>query len=47
MKNGHHEIPSGPGWGIELDLDAITERPFESNWYRGDQKLSDGAIAYI
>jgi len=47
IKDGHHDIPSGPGWGVELELDAIAERPYRSNWYRGDRLLSDGAIAYI
>lgn len=47
VKDGHHDIPSGPGWGIELDLDAIADRPYERDWHRGDRLLSDGAIAYM
>ena len=47
VSNGHHDIPSGPGWGVELDLDAISERPYRSDWHRGDRLVSDGSIAYI
>lgn len=47
VSNGHHDIPSGPGWGVELDLDSISERPYRSDWHRGDRLLSDGSIAYI
>ena len=47
VSDGHHKIPAGPGWGIELNLDAIAERPFAGNFRRGDRLLSDGAIAYI
>ncbi|MDA1256298.1 MAG: mandelate racemase/muconate lactonizing enzyme family protein [Chloroflexi bacterium] len=47
VSDGHHDIPASPGWGIDLNLDAIAERPYQSNWHRGDRLLSDGAIAYI
>lgn len=31
VKDGHFQLPSGPGWGVELDLDYIDNCPPQTN----------------
>ncbi len=48
VKDGHHQIPSGPGWGIELDIDAIAEASLRVELVQGRPKaLGRGPFAYI
>lgn len=31
VRNGFLQLPSGPGWGVDLDEDAIAQRPWKGN----------------
>jgi galactonate dehydratase len=46
LKDGYLEIPEAPGLGIELNEDAIPQRPTR-NWRRGSPTRPDGAAAFI
>jgi galactonate dehydratase len=46
LKDGYLEIPEAPGLGIELNEDAIPQRPTR-NWRRGAPTRPDGAAAFI
>ena len=46
FKDGYLEIPSTPGLGIELDLQAIHKYP-PKPWRRGLVVEADGNIGYI
>lgn len=45
--DGYLAIPGGPGWGVDLDDDAIRAHPYEAPWHRGDRFNPDGSVAYI
>ncbi len=44
---GYLEIPDAPGWGVDLDDDAIAAHPYSGPWHRGDRLNPDGSVAYI
>ena len=33
VKQGHLELPSGPGWGVELNEKEIAKHPYSESWY--------------
>ena len=33
VKDGHLELPAGPGWGVELNEEEIAKHPYEETWY--------------
>jgi len=33
VKDGHLELPDGPGWGVELNEEEIAKHPYEESWY--------------
>ena len=43
---GHLELPTAPGWGIELDVDGLPDRPI-ADWQRDRPRRPDGAIDLI
>lgn len=45
--NGFFEIPDGPGWGVDIDDDAVQAHPYSGAWHRTDRVNPDGSIAYI
>src|SRR5688572_14742574 len=46
LKDGYLEIPEAPGLGVELNEDAIPNRPIR-NWRRGSPLRPDGAADFI
>jgi galactonate dehydratase len=34
VKDGHLELPSGPGWGVEINEEEVAKHPYEEVWYR-------------
>ena len=38
VKDGHLEVPTGPGWGVEMHEEEIAKHPYEEVWYRGKMK---------
>jgi galactonate dehydratase len=46
LKDGYLEIPETPGLGVELNEDAIPDRPIR-NWRRGAPRRPDGAADFI
>ncbi|MBI2966073.1 MAG: mandelate racemase/muconate lactonizing enzyme family protein [Chloroflexi bacterium] len=46
-KHGYLEIPTRPGWGIDLVDEAIKKHPYKKAWHRGDRFYPDGAVGYI
>jgi L-alanine-DL-glutamate epimerase-like enolase superfamily enzyme len=34
VKEGHLELPSGPGWGVELNEKEIAKHPYAESWYQ-------------
>lgn len=47
LTDGYFSIPDRPGWGMDLDDEAVASRPYRQPWYRGDQAMADGSVAYI
>ena len=45
LVDGYLEIPEKPGWGIDLNLEAVPHFPFKS-WRRGQTYRNDGSLAY-
>lgn len=45
LENGYLELPTAPGLGIDLNLDAFPRYPFR-RWHRAFPILPDGAIGY-
>jgi len=35
VRDGHLELPTGPGWGVELDEEEIAKHPYSETWYSG------------
>ena len=33
VKNGHLELPTGPGWGVEMNEDEMAKHPYQEVWY--------------
>jgi galactonate dehydratase len=46
LKDGYLEIPDAPGLGVDLNEDAIPDRPIR-NWRRGAPLRPDGAADFI
>ena len=44
--DGHLEIPDTPGWGLEIDEDALTRYPAVT-WRRGNPIRADNSPAFI
>ena len=35
LRDGYLDVPSGPGWGVDLDEAEIAKHPYAETWYRG------------
>lgn len=46
-EDGLLDVTGKPGWGVDLDDNAIRARPYERAWHRGDRFNPDGSVAYI
>ena len=46
VRDGYVEIPNKPGWGVELNLEAIKKMPPQP-WKRGTSYRADGSVAFI
>ena len=46
-EQGYLNAPDGPGWGVDLNDDAINTHPDQGPWHRGDRFEPDGSVAYI
>lgn len=33
--DGYLELPTGPGWGVEIDEEEIKRHPYRETWYSG------------
>ena len=38
VEGGYLELPTGPGWGVELDEEEIAKHPYREVWYSGLEK---------
>jgi galactonate dehydratase len=45
VRDGYLEIPTAPGLGIELNVEALAAHPFR-RWHRSFQFREDGSVAY-
>ncbi len=45
-KGGYLDIPETPGWGIEVNEEALGRQPYKA-WRRGDPHRADNSPAYI
>ena len=45
-EDGHLAIPDSPGWGIEVDEEALARYPYAA-WRRGDPRRPDNSPAFI
>jgi galactonate dehydratase len=34
VKDGHLEVPTGPGWGVEIHEEELAKHPYQEVWYR-------------
>jgi len=46
LRDGYLELPTRPGFGIELNEEAFPRYPFRT-WHRGFPTRADGSLAYI
>ena len=46
VKNGYIEVPTKPGWGIELNEEAFRHYP-PKPWHRAFDYRADGSVAFI
>ena len=46
LRDGHFELPQGPGLGIELDEDVIARHPYQPRPFY-DIRYPDGAVAEV
>lgn len=46
VENGYLPIPDGPGWGVEVNEEALARYPFRP-WRRGFPYRADGSMAYL
>ncbi len=44
--DGYLPLPTAPGWGTEIDEEAIARHPYEP-WRRGDPRRADNSPAFI
>jgi galactonate dehydratase len=33
VKDGYLELPTGPGWGVEVNEDEVAKHPYDESWY--------------
>jgi len=45
LKDGHVDVPAGPGLGIEIDEAALAERLYEGDWRNPTLRHDDGSVA--
>jgi galactonate dehydratase len=45
-RDGYLDLPTKPGWGIELDFDGIARHPYKA-WRRGNPRRPDNSPAFI
>ena len=45
LKDGYLDLPEGPGWGVELNLDYLQAHPYQ-RWNRATPYREDGSIAF-
>ena len=45
VKNGHIDVPKGPGLGIEVDENVVRERAYPGDWDTPRQFHADGSVA--
>jgi galactonate dehydratase len=45
-RDGHLEVPETPGWGVELNEDALQRHSYEP-WHRGHPRRPDGSPAFV
>jgi galactonate dehydratase len=46
VKDGYIPLPTKPGWGVELNEEALRKYP-PRPWRRGFEFRADGSVAYI
>jgi galactonate dehydratase len=46
VQDGYLPLPTKPGWGVELDLEAIKKYPAQP-WHRGFSYREDGSVAFL
>lgn len=45
-KDGYLALPTAPGWGMEINEEAIARHPY-GPWRRGDPRRADNSPAFI
>jgi galactonate dehydratase len=45
VKNGHIDLPTGPGLGIEVDEDALQAHLYDGSWLNPQTYHDDGSVA--
>ena len=45
IKNGHIDVPTKPGLGVELDENALQDKIYDGKWITPRQYYEDGSIA--
>ena len=33
IRDGHLEVPTGPGWGVEIHEEELAKHPYQESWY--------------
>jgi galactonate dehydratase len=46
VRDGYIDVPTKPGLGIELDVEALAEHPFR-RWHRAFGFREDGSVAFV
>jgi L-alanine-DL-glutamate epimerase-like enolase superfamily enzyme len=46
VRDGHVDIPTKPGWGVELNEEAFQHMP-PSPWKRNTGRRADGSVAFL
>ncbi len=46
VKDGYIPVPDRPGWGVELNEEALAQYPYKA-WSRGFSYREDGSVAFI
>jgi len=46
VKDGYIDVPEAPGWGVELNEEAIAGMPYQP-WHRSFNYREDGSVAFI
>jgi len=42
IRDGHLELPTEPGWGVEINEDEVAKHPHVEVWYAGLGKSRQG-----